>query len=180
MNTARKVIGSHAFFFPDGAAFTVPNPGGVCGRNLKPGATDTGWFDLGVSKWKHSPTHKIEDFDAPSPGARMLYDRIVTRKGKKLSGTLMEMSNLTWQLLMASQELPLTGAGGQYNPLAGDPLIRGWLQLQDYDQHNTLIGTTDYFVSLELPGDVEFGDSALDIGVDAYVLFSPLMTGSLS
>ncbi len=179
MNKARTVIGTHAFFFPDGAAFTIP-AAGTAGRAAKPGAADPAWFDLGVSDWTAAPQNKFSDFMAPAPGARVLYDRIATAKGLKLKGKMMEMSNPTFRLLLSTLNLPLTGVGGQYNPLEGDPVLRGWLQLQQYNQANSLINTVDVFVALTVPGDVEFGENPVDVNVEADVLFSTLNTGTLA
>ncbi|MES2692787.1 MAG: hypothetical protein V4773_04885 [Verrucomicrobiota bacterium] len=180
MNKARTVIGTHAFFFPDGVAFTVPSSG-TTSRTAKPGAADTAWLDLGVADWSATPQNKTVDFMAPAPGARVLYDKVTTAKGLKLKGTIMELSNITWKLLLgAAAAFPVTGAGGQYNPLEGDPVIRGWLQLQQYNQFNALINTVDVFVALTVPGDVEFGENPVDVSVEADVLFSTLNTGTLA
>lgn len=176
---ARTVIGTHSFFFPDGAAFTSPAPG-TAGRAAKPGAADAAWLDLGVADWTFAPQNKTSDFMAPAPGARVLYDKVTTAKGLKLKGKLFEMSNITWKLLLAAAAaFPITGAGGQYNPLEGDPVIRGWLQVQQYNQLNVLQNTMDVFVALTVPGDVEFGENPVDINVEADVLFSTLNTGTL-
>jgi hypothetical protein len=180
MNTARTVIGAQAYLFPAGLAFTVPATG-TAGRNSKPGAADTGWINAGVSDWTFVNTGKLTDFMAPAPGARVLYDKIVTSKGLKLKGKLMEMQNLTWQLLLSTLTLPNSPtAGGQYNPLEGDPVIRTWLQLQQYNQANALINTMDVFVAMTLPGDVQFGENPVDVDVEADVLFSTLNTGQLA
>ncbi len=126
-------------------------------------------------------TGKVSDFMAPSPGARQLYDKVVVSKGLKLKGTLMELSNLVWQVLLSSGTLPTSPtAGGAFNPLAGDPLVRGWLKLQQYDQANTLINTMDLFVVLTIPGDVKFGDKEVDVAVEADALYSTLNTGTLA
>ena len=179
MIKARTVIGAHAFGFPDGVAFTLPAPG-TASRTAKPGNTDTGWFDFGVSDWTFQPTSQVEDFFAPAPGIRVLWDKITTRKGLKLKGKLMEMQNITWQMLLATLALPVSStAGGQYNPLEGDPVVRMWLQLQLYNQANTLINTMDVFVAMQIPGDVQFGDKPVDVDVEADVLFSTLNTGTL-
>jgi hypothetical protein len=181
MNKSRTVIGAHAFFFPDGAAFTVPAPG-VVARETKTGNADPAWFDFGVSDWNFASTGQVEDFFAPAPGRRVLWDRITTRAGLKLKGKLMEMSNPVWGLLLqaAQAEFPNAGAGGQYNPLEGEPVLRGWLQLQQYTQLNALLNTMDVFVAMQIPGDVQFGDKPVDIDVEADVLFSTLNTGTLA
>lgn len=179
MNTESLVVGSHGYFFPTGKAFTVPSAG-TAGRAAKPGSADTGWIDLGISRWTKSPQHQYADRYKPAPGARQLYKRITIRRGLVLKGTLMEMSNLIWKMLHgADDDMALTGAVSQYNPLSGDPQIEGWLQLQNYDQSNTLLSTEDYYVSLVVPGDVAFGDELIDVETEAHVLFSTLNTGSL-
>ena len=179
MDKKRKVIGTHAFYFKDAAAFTIP-AAGTAGRAAKPGAEDPLWFDLGVSEWKQSPQNKIEDFMEPAPGMRQRYDRITTSRGLMVKGQMKELSNLIFRMLLGlDAAFPLTGAGGQYNPLEGDPVVRGWLQLQQYDETNTLFNTCDYFVAMEIPGDVEFGDKPVDVDVEARVLFSTLNTGTL-
>ena len=121
------------------------------------------------------------DFLAPAPGCRVLWDKVVTSKGLKLKGTLMEMQNFEWQLLLSTLALPKSpAAGGQYNPLEGEPLIRGWLQLQQYNQANELINTMDVFVAMTVPGDVAFGPNPVDVAVECDVLFSTLNTGQLT
>lgn len=179
MNKKRSVIGSHAFLFLDGSAFTLPNPGGTVGRAAKPGATDPAWIDAGVSKWKIGNTGKTEEFFAPVPGSYQLYDEIVVSKGITLKGTLMEMTNLIWQMLLSTATLPATGAGGQFNPNEGSPVVKAWVKLQNYDQDNALINTMDVYVSMKIPGDVEFGDKPVDVDVEAKVLWSPYNTGTL-
>ncbi len=180
MIKARTVIGAHAFGFTDGAAFTVPGAG-TSSRTAKPGAADPAWFDFGVSDWKIKTNNKIEEFNAPSPGARVLYDLITVSKGMTLSGKLMEMSNLVYQMLLGTLTLPTSPtAGGQYNPLEGDPVVRMWLQLQQYNQANSLINTMDVFVGMTIPGDIAFDDKLIDVDVEAKVLFSTLNTGTLA
>lgn len=180
MQSQRSVIGAQAFFFREGSAFTVP-ANGTASRTAKPGAADTGWLSLGVSDWTLQNTGTTEDFFAPAPGARVLQDKIVTKKGLKLKGKLMELQNQTFQLLLSTLALPASpAAGAQYNPLEGDPVIRGWLQLQQYNQANALINTLDVFVVMTLPGDVSFGEGPVDVDVECDVLFSTLNTGNLA
>lgn len=180
MITSRTVIGAHAYFFPNATAYTIP-AAGTASRIAKPGSADPKWIDLGVSDWTFQNTGTTADFFAPAPGVRVLWDKIVTKKGLKLKGKLMEMQNLVWQLLLSAAALPSSpDAGGQFNPLEGDPVIRGWLQLQQFNQANVLINTMDVFVAITLPGDVQFGENPVDVDVEADVLFSTLNTGSLS
>lgn len=183
MNKKRIVVGSHAFFYPAGAVYTVPAvaaPGNIVSRTAKPAGNDPAWFDFGTSKWKRTNTSKVEEFIGPAPGMRQLQGHITTFKGEKWTGTIMEMTNLIWGLLMQASGIPLTGAGGQYNPLEGDVVMEGWLQLHHYNQFNELIDVGDRFVGLQIPGDVEFGDTPLDVSVEASTYFSTLNTGTIS
>ena len=179
MNKKRIVVGSHAFFFPAGAAFTKP-AAGTASSTAKPNGEEPLWFDLGVSKWKRANTSKVEEFIAPSPGVRMLHGHVTTFKGEKWTGTMMQMTNLVWGLMMQAADVPLTGAGGQYTPLGGEPVIEGWLQLHHYNQFNELIDVADRFVGLQITGEVEFGDTPLDVPVEASTYFSTLNTGTIS
>jgi hypothetical protein len=180
MNQTRTLVGAHGFFFPDGAAYTIPGAG-TASRTAKPGGADPAWLKTGTADWTFAPQNTTIDWHAPSPGARQLYDKLATKRGLKLKGKWMEMSNLVYRMLLGTAaNFPLTGAGGQYNPLEGDPVIRGWLQLQQYNQANALINTMDVFVAMTIPGDVEFGENYVDVNVEADVLFSTLNTGTLA
>ncbi|PTX95767.1 hypothetical protein [Opitutus sp. ER46] len=180
MIKARTVIGAHGFFFPDGTAFTIP-AAGTCGRQAKPGAADPKWFDLGISDYGFKPNNKVEEVKAAAPGARVLWDLITVEKGLTITAKIMELSNLVYQMLLGTNTLPDSPtAGGQYNPLEGDPVVRGWLQVQQYNQANVLINTLDVFVAMQIPGDVKFDDKLVDVDVEMKVLFSTLNTGTLS
>lgn len=180
MNTARIVVGAHAKFFPSGSAFTIPSAG-TSSRTAKPGAADTGWHDFGVSDWSIQNTSKTSDLMAPSPGARVLYDKVTTSKGLKLKGKLMEFQQFAYQALLSSATISgTTTTGATYVPMESDPVRRGWLELTQYDQNNTLLNTLYLFVAITLPGDVQFGDKEVDIEIEADVLYSTLNTGTLT
>lgn len=180
MITERIVVGTQAYFFPAGLAYTLPAPG-TAGRAAKPGPTDPVWIDLGKSDYKFKNTSTSVDFFAPAPGCRVLWDKITTKKGLTITGKMMEMQNLEWQMLLSSLALPASpAAGGQYNPLEGDPVVRGWLQLLQYNQRNQLINTMDVFVAATIPGDVDCGENPVDVDVQYDVLWSALNTGQLS
>lgn len=177
---ARKVIGAHAFFARDGVAFLLPAPGTIS-RTSKPGATDTKWIDLGEGDWNISPNSKEVEFMAPAPGARVLKDIITTGRGLKLKGKLMELQNLSFQMMFGTLDLPNSPtAGGQYNPLEGEHRIKGWLKLQQYGQDNAIINVLDVYVSMKISTDVQMGENAVDVEIEADVLFSIYNTGTLS
>ncbi|MBX3736742.1 MAG: hypothetical protein KF715_08640 [Candidatus Didemnitutus sp.] len=180
MNLQRKVIGAHAYFFLDGAAYTVPD-NGTADRTHKPGAADPKWIDLGEGDHAIAPNSKEEEFMAPSPGMRVLKDIITTARGLKIKSKLMEMQNLSYQMLLGTAELPTSPtAGGQYNPLEGNHRVKGWLKLQQYGEDNQILNTLDVYVSGKISGDVGFGDKPVDVDIEWDVLFSTLNTGTLA
>jgi hypothetical protein len=176
----RKVIGAHAFAFLDGVAFTLPSAG-TASRTAKPGATDTGWIDLGEGDHSIEPNSKESEFMAPAPGMRVLKDVITTSRGLKIKSKLMEMQNLTYRMLLGTLTLPVSPtAGGQYNPLEGNHRLKAWLKLQQYGEDNVLLNVLDVYCSGKISGAIAFGDSAVDVDIEWDVLFSTLNTGTLS
>lgn len=172
------VLGSHAFFFPDGNAYTVPGAG-TAGRSAKPGATDPAWIDLGiVNGAPESPveSEKIEIF-APTPGRLELYDVLETKRKRKGKIKVKELSALAIQILRRTAAL--TSASTQYNTLEGS-LVKGWLKLQRYDQTDTIRDTEDLFVHLEVTGEIEMGgDGLAEVEFEYTVLHSIYNTGTL-
>jgi len=178
MITQRTVVGAQAKFFKSGAAITVP-AAAVASRTAKPGALDPLWLDCGISDWNIQNTSETKPFMAPLPGLRALYDVTTISVGMKLKGKLMELSNLSYQMLLSSASLPASPtAMGQFNPLGGDPVVRGWFKLQQNDQFNTPLLTMDVFVAMKIPGDVQFGNAEVDVDVEAEVLWSTLNTAT--
>jgi len=184
MQLQRKVIGSKSLFFPDQSAFTVP-AAGTASLTSKPGITDPAWIDFGAIKWSKSPKSKTEPFMESVGGPYVDTDEVVLSMGLVLKGKLEKQSNLAYQLALAAApqaggNIPATGAGGQFNPLGGTPILRGWLHVQEYDQYRVLINTCDYFVSMKASGDTNNDDKAAETPIEATVLFSTLNSGTLS
>lgn len=177
MNAAPRIIGNHAFFFRDGAAFTVPSAG-TASRTAKPGAADTSWIDLGILR-DLSVQHARNEVDifAPAPGAMRLFDVLETKRQLSVNITAEEMSPLAFELLFGT--LALTNASTQYNPLEG-ATKKGWLKVQQYDQTDALFNTVDLYVQMKVSGDVAFGDSVVAVTFECRVLHSTLNTGSLA
>jgi len=181
MNT--RIIGSHACFFREGDAYTVPGSG-TSGRAAKPGAADTGWIDLGVIKDAEGKIEEVKSIEimAPAPGKLVLYDELSAGAKLTLSLTLQEMGPLVAELLYRS--LALTTSGGQFNPLEGLVNKRGWLKLQCYDQDAAPADEpdllTETFVKLKVNGSVKMGGGEpAELKLDALVLHSTLNTGQL-
>lgn len=177
MNQAPLVIGSHAFFFRDGDSFSLPAPG-TAGRTSKPGATDTGWVDLGIisASSDQREAEEIQVF-APSPGRKRLYDVIETKDNLTLKFTCDEIGPFGMEMLYKT--LKLTTASTQFNPLEG-ATKKGWLKLQRYNQDDTQVLVLDLFVHLKVAAEVAFSaDGLAQVQFEAKVLHSTLNTGTL-
>lgn len=184
MNVKRIVVGSQSKFYREGLAITVPEAG-IASASAKPGITDPLWLDISPIKWSKKPTSKTEEFMTAQPGAYVAEDVITLSRGLTLSGKLEKQSNLAYELALAAKAAAAVipnspTAGGQYNPLAASPVVKGWLHIQEYDQNNTLINTVDYWVALKASGETNNDDKAAETPIEAVVLFSTLNSGTLT
>jgi hypothetical protein len=178
LTAGRFVLGTHANFFLDGNAYTVPSAG-TASRTAKPGASDPAWVNLGVIESAMEPpieSEKIQVF-APSPGVKRLYDVLETKRVRKGKLKCKDLSPLAIQILYRT--LALTGASTQFNSHEG-VLVKGWLKLQRYDQTDTIRITEDLFVVLEIVSDIDMGgDGLAEVEYEYTVLHSTLNTGTL-
>jgi hypothetical protein len=180
MNTSRKVIGAHIRAIRDGAAITSPSAG-TASRILAPDGDETTWVNLGVADIGIQNIGTTEMLMAPSPGARQPYDEITTSKGLKYTARLKELSNLVMQLLLSTATLPTSPtAGGAYVPLAGQPTVKAWIEVKQYDQADTLINTMYAYVSMKFLGELPFGDTPVDVDVEMTMLYSTENSGLLA
>lgn len=176
MIKASRVIGSHVFWFHDGAAYTVPSSG-TASRTAKPGASDTGWIDLGLIASVAVTTEEDKAvIMAPTPGLRRPYNKVRKSLSRSYKFTCEELSALTWGAMMRS--LDLTSSSTQYNPGEGT-LIIGWLKVQQYDQDNALFNTVDSYGELFLAGDATFADDVARFEMQHDELHSVYNTGAL-
>jgi hypothetical protein len=176
LSTGSIIVGSHANFFRDGDAFTVPSSG-TASRSSKPGAADTAWIDLGIVQ-DVGVTHDMDEREvyAPTPGKLRLFDIIATKDRLSLKLTLNEMSPLAFELLFGT--LALTNASTQFNPLEG-LTKKGWLKLQQYNQSDAAFNVLDVYCHLKVDGEVRFDDNIVNVSLMARVLHSTLNTGTL-
>lgn len=176
MNTAPIVAGNHLFFFAEGVAYTSPSSG-TCARESKPGASDTGWINLGsVSDLSIELTSDDKEVYKATPGVRRLYDVIQTKRAVVVKATLEELGPTAFELAFGTSRL--TSASTQYNPLEGS-VKKGWLKVQQYDQTDTIFNTVDLFVHLKAGGGTSFGDDIVKVAIEARTLHSTLNTGTL-
>lgn len=177
LSIAPYIIGTHAFFFRNGDAYTVPGAG-TCGRESKPGAADPAWIDLGVIEESSDnlDDSKIEVY-RPGPGRLRLWDVLSTKDKLMVKFTCSELGPLAVETLYRT--LALTEASSQFNPLEG-VVKKGWLKIQRYDQADAQRVILDLFVMLSISGDLNFGGGELvKPQFEAMVLHSTLNTGTL-
>ncbi len=127
MNTEAVIIGTHARFFRDGAAFTLPAPG-TAGRNAVPGDTDPEWIDLGViSEGGVERVGEEKEVWAPAPGRLQLYDVLTTKEANNFSFKCEELSLLALEALFGAAALTATST--DFDILEAVPL-KGWLEVK--------------------------------------------------
>jgi hypothetical protein len=179
-----EILGAHAWFFRDGAAYTVPGAGNAS-RTAKPGATDAAWLDLGIVDIGLSPKSDEKEIWRPAPAVKELEDVIPYKRQLDVKIKKQELNNLDFELIFASLALPLSGAGGQFNPLELQAAsVKGWLKIQYYGRQSARDGsaallTADLYVMLKYDGDFEPGEEPVEPQLVARVLRSPLNTGNL-
>jgi len=173
-----KIIGTYAFFFRDGDAYTVPGAG-TTAREDKPGATDPAWIDLGIIEdAKDNLEQEEKEIFKPVPGRLALWQILRTKAKLKLTFTASELCAFAIELGYRSEKL--TAASTQFNPLSGDLSRQGWLKCQRYDGDNNAVLVLDAFVDIKLTGDLDYGGSEIiKPTYEAMVLHSTLNTATL-
>lgn len=181
-----EILGAHAWFFRDGAPFTVPDPGGNASRTVKPGAADPAYVDLGIVDIGLSPQMEEKEIWRAAPAVKELEDVIPFKRGMTIKIKKQELSNLDWELIYGCLAFNLTSgqAMGQFNPLELQAAsVKGWLKYQYYGRQsprdgNTPLITAEHFVTLKYDGDFEPGDEPVEPQLIARQLRSPLNTGA--
>ena len=138
---------THAFFIPQGLAFTSPAPG-TASATSKPDADEAGWATgtLGdIEEFKITPAAETFEKMAGRPGTLVRVDEIVLSQKLDLSWKTTDITPLVHQLVFGT--LALTGASNQGNPLEGSLLVKGWLKFQAYNAANRKV-TGDLWVSM--------------------------------
>lgn len=177
-----RVLGTHAFFFPEGAAFTVSGLGTAApsnaSRTAQPGAADPAWLSLGVIEEAEDDPPESERIPifGPSPGILRKIDELETKIQSKGKVTSKEISFLTLQALYRT--LALTGASTQFNRLEG-VLLKGWLQVQRWDHADSKRITETLWVILEVGSAVKLGGGLAEVQWQYEVLHSIYNTGAI-
>ena len=177
-----RVLGSHAFFFPEGLAFTVSGLGtaapSTASRTAQPGATDPEWRSLGaIEEAEDDPpeSERIPIFQ-PSPGILRKIDELETKIQSKGKITSKEISYVALQAIYRT--LALTGASTQFNRLEGQ-LMKGWLQLQRWDQADSKRITENLWVILEVGSAIKLGGGLAEVQWQYEVLHSIYNTSAI-
>jgi hypothetical protein len=147
--TQPVIIGSHLFFFPNLAAFTVPGAG-TCGAEVKPGAADPAWLDLGpIAEGEVEPqSEEREIFGPGNTGVLELVDILENKLGLTINCTLEEYGPLVSEMLFLHD--PISGGAGQATPARRTVTKKGWLKIQMYDNSGSNITNLDLWVQAKL------------------------------
>jgi len=158
--TEALILGSHAFFFREDAAYTVPSAG-TCAAEAKPGASDPAWINLGPvtgAEVSEAAGDAVEQW-APLPGALRRKNIFRTKEKLDIDLTVNEVTPLALQAIFRTEVL--SGSSGETaNPLEGST-IRGWLKLQLYDANDALRFALDLWCELRVNGAVSLDPSKL-------------------
>ncbi len=143
-------LGSHAFFYPEGASFTSPAPGTVAVDAL-PDADDPAWTDLflgDTEEWTDKKAVESEEVFKPNPGVLVRKDIVTFYQSLDMEFTTNSLRRIAMQIMYGSA-VELTAETGAFTPLASPP-PSGWLKLQRYTQENELVFAADLWVRLDV------------------------------
>lgn len=178
MNSLARITGAHVWFAREGESFTIPQSGTVS-KTAMPGSTDTVWAYLGTIK-EASIEGSSDDVEVwkPAPGVVVLDDVIQVKPQLKITFTVAELGPTGLELIFRTNKL--TTGSTEFTPLAVGGGIKGWLQLQVYDQTDSNIVTTVTYVLIKTTGGIKSdGASLCEVQLEARVLYSALNNGGL-
>ena len=143
-------LGSQAWFFKEGLAFTSPGAGTVSVSAL-PDKNDPLWPSLFIGdteEWNDKKTVDTEDVFKPNPGILVRKDIVTFFQQLDIELTTNSTRRIAFQIMYGSSVTLTTGLG-QFAPLASPP-PNGWLKLQRYNQDNELIFAADLWVRMDV------------------------------
>jgi hypothetical protein len=190
MNTAPRILGSHAYFFRDGTDLTVAGTGpdgtaievpATASRTVKPAVDDTAWLDFGVvNNLGVTPESTVDEIYAPSPGTLELYDVIENKRKRTIKFECEELSFLSFELAFHSK--PLSVAGGAYNPGSGKT-VKGWIRVEQFDQdaddESDPVNTVTLYCHVKLDGELKADENHVKTSIQLLPLRSSLNAGTL-
>lgn len=174
--TREMAVGSHAWIFREGDAFTVPEAG-TANANSLPGAEDAGWISTGnIEDWEDSITDEEEKAVwTPTPGHLVMSRLITTKQGMQFKFTTNQLTPIAIESFYRT-DTKLDEDGYQFNPLSRVPRSV-WLKIQRYSEEDNLVLAMDVFVQLKASGGMKGGGGNLIMPeFTAKLLYSPLNT----
>lgn len=154
-------LGSHAYFYPEGAAFTSPGAGSAAIDAL-PDADEATWPDKFIGDTEaFEDTKNIEETEVrkPRPGALVTKDIITIFQSLEFKMTTNSLRRLAFQIMYGSA-VDITEANGTFVPLAATP-PKGWLKLQRYTHENELVFAADLWVRAKVTGGMKGGNGEI-------------------
>ena len=179
-----KIIGVQLYFVRENDTYSTPAIGGMVsptGRNSRPTSNDPAWMSIGVldmNNFDVEQKREQRDVYAATPGQIRHYDAITTKRGMDFKFVEADMQPLTFELLFGTLPMTYAGTNKNYNPLSGVEK-RGWLQMQFYDQTDTLMNTLVNFGNLMVEGAMKFGDDIVKTNFTFTGLHSIYNAGTL-
>jgi hypothetical protein len=143
-------LGSHAWFFPAGAAFTSPAAGTVA-VDAMPDKNDPKWPDLNIGDiedWSDKKNEDTEETFRPGPGLLKRKEIITFFQSLDMELTTNSLKRIAMQIMYGS-DTTLDDTHGQFAPLSAVP-PEGWLKLQRYTQDDELVFAADLWVRLDV------------------------------
>lgn len=154
-------LGSHAYFFPEGAAFTSPAPGTVGVADL-PDAAEPTWADKFIGDTEaFDDTKEAEEVEVrkPNPGALATKDIITIFQKMEFKMTTNSLRRIAFEIMYGSA-IALTTGVGTFTPLAAVP-PKGWLKIQRYTNENELVFAADLWVRAKITGGMKGGNGEI-------------------
>lgn len=154
-------LGSHAYFFPEGAAFTSPDAG-TAAIDALPDADEPTWAAKFLGDTESFEDMKdIEEVEVrkPNPGALATKDIITIFQKLEFKMTTNSLKRIAMQIMYGSA-VEITEAVGTFVPLAATP-PKGWLKLQRYTHENELVFAADLWVRAKVTGGVKGGNGEI-------------------
>jgi hypothetical protein len=154
-------LGSHAWFIPEGRAFTSPDAGTVAVDDW-PDAAEATWSDYGIGDiegWEDTKNVETVEPRKPRPGALVRKDIITLFQSLDFKMTTNSLRRLAFELFYGSA-VPLTDEEGTFVPLAATP-SKGLLKIQRYTHENELVFAADLWVRAEITGGMKGGNGEI-------------------
>jgi hypothetical protein len=159
---ATYAVGSHAWFFRENDAFTLPAPG-FAGVSALPGPLDAGWIYAGdIETWEdHMAQDEEKEVRKPNPGVLVRKDIITIFQGLDIKLVTNSLTKLSMEAMYRSAT-QITADETQFVPLSATP-ARYWLMLQRYTHDNQPWFAANLWVRMKVTGGYKGGNGELQM-----------------